>query len=105
MRKYLILQLLFLTTFAQANIYWQRLVSNYNRHDYMAANQNWYISQNANGWMYFANDKGLLEFDGVYWNTYAFGHNMKPRALMAEDSVVYISWLVESSRNCQEQKS
>ena len=95
MRKYLILQLLFLTTLAQANIYWQRLVSNYNRHDYMAANQNWYISQNANGWMYFANDKGLLEFDGVYWNTYAFGHNVKPRALMAEDSVVYVGGLGE----------
>lgn len=70
-------------------------MSNYSRHDYMAANQNWYVSQNSNGWMYFANDKGLLEFDGVYWNTYTFGHNLKMRSVLPEGNTIYVGGLGE----------
>ena len=44
---------------------WQRAITNYARHSYKAASQNWMIMQSKTGWMYFANNKGLLEFDGV----------------------------------------
>ena len=38
--------------------------------DYKAGNQNWMISQDANNFVYFANNDGLLEFNGAEWNLY-----------------------------------
>lgn len=32
-----------------------------------AGNQNWMISQDDNGTIYFANNKGLLHFGGTEW--------------------------------------
>ena len=46
---------------------WQRAVVNYDRHAYGAANQNWGLQQSDNGWIYAANNRGLLEFDGSGW--------------------------------------
>ncbi len=37
---------------------------------YHGANQNWEIVQNKNGFMYFSNSSGLLEFDGFQWKLY-----------------------------------
>lgn len=69
---------------------WQRPITNYTRHAYKAANQNWDIQQHDNGWIYVANNKGLLEFDGVEWNTYPI-RNAKTRALkMGHDGRIYI---------------
>jgi ligand-binding sensor domain-containing protein/DNA-binding CsgD family transcriptional regulator len=45
-------------------------VTNYSRSDYQAGTQNWAIQQDADGILYFANNKGLLEFDGTSWQTY-----------------------------------
>ncbi|WP_296261033.1 hypothetical protein [uncultured Phocaeicola sp.] len=47
-----------------AHAEWQRDIVNYSRRTYASGNQNWKIRQHPNGWMYFANNKGLLEFDG-----------------------------------------
>jgi ligand-binding sensor domain-containing protein/DNA-binding CsgD family transcriptional regulator len=44
---------------------------NYSHQTYKAHRQNWGIAQNpTNKFMYFANSKGLLEFDGTQWTTY-----------------------------------
>ncbi|WP_300910716.1 transcriptional regulator [uncultured Bacteroides sp.] len=67
-----------------ANAGWQRPVSNYTRHVYKAGNQNWDIQQHDNGWIYSANNNGLLEFDGVEWNIYPI-HNAKTRAVKVDD--------------------
>ncbi|MEL1240471.1 triple tyrosine motif-containing protein [Flavobacterium flavipallidum] len=37
---------------------------------YQAGNQNWMISQDQNQFMFFANNEGLLEFNGSYWKLY-----------------------------------
>ncbi len=69
---------------------WQRPVANYTRHVYKAGTQNWSIQQHDNGWIYVANNKGLLEFDGVEWNTYPI-RNSKTRAVkVGRDGRVYI---------------
>lgn len=69
---------------------WQRSVTNYSRRTYKSGNQNWMISQHNNGWMYFANNKGLLEFDGVNWEAYSI-HNAKARAVtVASDGKIYV---------------
>ncbi len=74
----------------QAFASWQRSVTNYPRREYHSGNQNWMASQHKNGWMYFANNKGLLEFDGVEWNTYSI-HNAKARAVKTgDDGRIYV---------------
>lgn len=63
---------------------------NYTRHVYKAGNQNWDLQQHDNGWIYVANNKGLLEFDGMEWNTYPI-HNAKTRAVkVGHDGRIYI---------------
>lgn len=37
---------------------------------YGAGNQNWMISQDQNQFVFFANNEGLLEFNGSYWKLY-----------------------------------
>lgn len=72
---------------------WQRSVTNYTRHKYKAASQNWDIIQQKNGWMYFANNKGLLEYDGTNWAVYPI-NNAKMRTLkQADDGRIYVGGL------------
>ncbi len=83
---FLLLVLFALPTYAG----WQRSVTNYPRREYHSGNQNWMIAQHENGWMYFANNKGLLEYDGVEWHTYSI-HNAKARAVkIGSDGRIYI---------------
>lgn len=77
----------------QAQTYWQRAVTNYTRQEYSSGNQNWAISQHANGWMYFANSKGLLEYDGVYWSTYPMKNETKAKAVKAEKNRILVGGL------------
>lgn len=43
------------------------------------------MSQNANGIMYFATPKALLEYDGVRWNSYTAGQETDLRAVFYKD--------------------
>lgn len=45
-------------------------IHNYPKKEYKAGTQNWSISQDQQGFMYFANNDGLLIFDGVTWQLY-----------------------------------
>lgn len=42
-------------------------VENFRQEDYQAHHQNWFITQDRNGFIYAANGNGILEFDGVTW--------------------------------------
>lgn len=43
-------------------------ISNFYKSDYNAGTQNWGITQDQNGFMYFANNNGVLVFDGLNWD-------------------------------------
>jgi DNA-binding CsgD family transcriptional regulator len=43
---------------------------NYTKQEYGAASQNWSVAQDSKGFLYFANNIGLLEFDGITWTLY-----------------------------------
>ena len=45
-------------------------IASYSAEDYKAENQNWAISQAENKFIYVANNKGLLEFNGAKWTLY-----------------------------------
>ena len=48
----------------------QREITNYEKKKYNAGTQNWQIQQDKQGRMYFANNEGVLSFDGNYWALY-----------------------------------
>jgi len=63
----------------------QPSVRNFNRKVSMAGTQNWHIVQHRNDWMYFANNKGLLEFDGNRWTTYPIKNYTNVRSLYYDE--------------------
>lgn len=88
--KYLLLPYLFCLTYIPLWANWQYPILNYSRHQYEAGAQNWMLTQQDNGWIYAANDKGLLEFDGINWKTYSV-LNAKLRAVAkGEDGNIYV---------------
>ncbi|WP_281238762.1 triple tyrosine motif-containing protein [Flavobacterium praedii] len=46
------------------------LIKNYSRIEYKGGTQNWTIDQDKTGNLYFANNEGILQFDGSIWNKY-----------------------------------
>lgn len=52
------------------------------RTDYHAGSQNWDISQSSDGRMLFANNDGLLVYDGASWNTYPVPNHSKVRCVL-----------------------
>ncbi len=46
-------------------------VINHKKSEYKAGAQNWKITQNSGGFLYFANNAGLLEYDGIRWENYS----------------------------------
>ena len=57
----------FVQIFRATPIPFSPIVRNYTVSDYGAGAQNWAVSQDERGVMYFGNNKGLLEFDGNSW--------------------------------------
>lgn len=66
-------------------------VTNFSRSDYHAGTQNWAILQAENGVMYFANNKGLIEFDGTNWNLTGLPNQSIVRSLaFGEADALYV---------------
>ena len=57
------------------------VVRNFSRKQSNAGAQNWDITQSENDWMYFANNYGLLEYDGNTWTKYPIKNYTNVRAL------------------------
>jgi hypothetical protein len=62
-------------------------IINYSRQVYNAGTQNWKIAQDRRGIMYFANNEGLLTFDGNFWKKYIIpGNSSGIQSLVIADS-------------------
>ncbi len=57
--------------------------------DYQGGNQNWMISQDSDQFMYFANNEGLLEFNGSHWRLHPSPNETIIRSVKVIDDVVY----------------
>jgi hypothetical protein len=55
-----------------------------------AGTQNWSIVQTPDDWMYFANNKGLLEFNGMHWNIYQVTNKSEVRSIYYDKDSNYI---------------
>ncbi|MEI9810031.1 MAG: two-component regulator propeller domain-containing protein [Bacteroidota bacterium] len=86
------LYLLLFCFFASAQTYiGQREIVSYEKQQYNAGAQNWAIRQDTQGRIYFANNEGLLSFDGIYWKLYPLANRTIVRSLeFGTDNRIYI---------------
>src|SRR5665647_1958482 len=61
-------------------------IRNFPKSEYKAGTQNWAISQDQRGFMYFANNNGLVVFDGVAWQLYRMPNSSITRSVYIDDS-------------------
>jgi DNA-binding CsgD family transcriptional regulator len=66
---------------SQKNVIGVPSIKNYNKNQYNSATQNWDIDQDNNGNIYFANENGLLQFDGLSWRLYKVANCLKVRSV------------------------
>jgi len=62
---------------------------------YNAGNQNWMISQDDNGYLYFANNSGLLEYNGTAWNLYPTPNETILRSVKVVEDRIYTGAYME----------
>jgi hypothetical protein len=88
-RKHLLFIALFLLAFCAANATDIKsigvpYVQNYTKALYQSGNQNWSITKDERGVMYFGNADGLLSFDGKYWELHTMPNGLIVRAVAAD---------------------
>ncbi len=66
-------------------------ILNYPKSVYKAGTQNWNIAQDLNGFMYFANNDGLLRFDGLTWELFRVSNTPPVRSVCVDKSgTIYV---------------
>ena len=61
-------------------------IKNFSKFDYQSGTQNWGIDQDQNGNIYFANNNGLLQFDGTTWRNYRLPNSFNVRSVKVDDT-------------------
>nr|WP_321451540.1 LuxR C-terminal-related transcriptional regulator [uncultured Carboxylicivirga sp.] len=83
----------FILFFIACSVYAQKVglpeMEYFNRRQYGGGTQNWRISQNKHDLIYFANNDGVLEFDGVNWQLHREGSPFVVRSVKAIDDRIY----------------
>lgn len=66
-------------------------VSYFNSTAYKGGKANWKVAQDRNGVLYFANNEGLLAYNGGFWKTYPITNKTVLRSVkVASDGKIYI---------------
>ena len=62
------------------------VVRNYDKKEYKAANQIWSTASTSDGLTYFANNDGLLQFDGSNWRIYKMPGDLNVRSVFVDSN-------------------
>jgi len=83
--------------FFGVSLYAQELppIVKYSSAIYGAGNQNWMISQDSNHFVFFANNEGLLEFNGSNWENYPSPNETIIRSVKVIGSKIYTGCYME----------
>lgn len=90
--KFLILFLFFATVAVAQDL---PPIVRYNSSTYGAGNQNWMISQDKSQFVYFANNEGLLEFNGSNWTLYNSPNESIMRSVKVIGDKIYTGCYME----------
>ncbi|MBK7028091.1 MAG: hypothetical protein IPH45_02275 [Bacteroidales bacterium] len=85
----LVLMLCFLCRHAEAQRYGLPGIQNHPRSEYQGGTQNWSMAQSKNGRIYFANNDGLIEFDGAHWSIYR-DMELIYRSICIDENRIYV---------------
>ena len=72
---------LFLLSWLSLRAEWIPITRSFTPNDYHASTQNWMLTEQNNGWIYAANNYGVLEYDGASWRLYGIGNSTVVRAV------------------------
>lgn len=61
-------------------------INNFNKVDYHGGTQTWDIDQDREGRMFFANNEGLISFDGTFWQTHPLPNKTVVRSLLSDST-------------------
>ncbi len=64
-------------------------IHNFSRSEYGGGTQNWAVAKSSNGMMYFGNNNGLVEYDGIHWSVYG-DLELVIRSLCADGKRMYV---------------
>ncbi len=64
-------------------------IRNFSRAEYKGGTQNWAVAQAANGMLYFGNNNGLVEYDGIHWTVYQ-DMGLVIRSLFIDENRIYV---------------
>ncbi len=64
-------------------------IVNHTRESYAASTQNWSITQNDKGFLYFGNNDGILEYDGRAWRVFQLPNNSVVRSVMSIGDTIF----------------
>ncbi len=62
---------------------------------YGAGNQSWMISQDQQNYLYFANNEGLLEYNGTNWELYPTPNESIMRSVKVIDNTIYTGCYID----------
>lgn len=107
-KKYFLLFLLnsfFYTIIAQDYNLGVPMIQSFSKEDFKGGAQNWDIKQDRFGVMYFANNNGLLVFDGTTWNTHNLPNYTIVRSLgITSKGIIYVGGQNEFGRFTPDEK-
>lgn len=83
---FLTLFLLYVSLFGQNSNIGIPTTINYTNQLYQAGTQNWDIGQHPNGFLFFCNNDGLLQFDGTNWRSFPLPNKTIARSLHIHSS-------------------
>ena len=66
------------------------MVTHFTRNQYAAGSQNWSLDIDRQGFVYAANNNGLLKYDGVRWQVYPLpSHTILRSVTVGTDGRIY----------------
>lgn len=86
--RFITLSIVFLPMLLAARINMPH-VENYSVNQYHAGTQNWGVAQGSDGIIYFANNNGLLSFDGQKWTLHKMPSGIRLRSLLVDGERIY----------------
>lgn len=87
---FIVLTILASNAFSQINTTGLPIIAHFAKSIYGAGTQNWSIAQDSRGFMYFANNNGLLRFDGNHWDLFPLPNNQLVRSVFCSGDTVFV---------------
>lgn len=81
-RMILHILLLSLFPFLHASADWNNFIINYNKNIYGKGSQTWEIASYNENWVYFANQNGMLQYDGNEWSKFTLNNLSDIRSIL-----------------------